>query len=543
MMMKLKTPVITLVTGVFLFAFSLVGCSTDSKHLKASRDAFLKDDFNTAELSLYSQEVFKQSENRFVHYSSLASIAMSAGQYEKAIYFLLRSRDLVNGLRSSHSGFSWFSHDYLSNGIEYSYLHYFLVMAHYLLAQDGQTAAWTTPEIKDKDGNILIAAQSFPAKKYTAREIADLKRKANAEILAWDTHLQNLKSSNTDLSYYRNDLWARLLASYVHSLSDQNNEKRTSELLANDALKLLHSDFKMYPSATAHEAQIESLIQKLKQRDRKQSLLVVEAGVMSKYKIKRFHLGLSTLFKGIKDPFLRSQLEQIGIRVILEFAPEFGLTLFAGAVAGAISGSVNEEDTDYEGPPRQFTDAVDESFGFLIQFPSLQLPPSDTKVSLQLSSKDRVLAPIALPVVSPLQEILATELKNREDHEMFKESFKIGLQYLAVLIPAIRTYQAAAREGSFFKKLAAIGGYYMAKKLIDNAHRPDIRSWNFLPKLVAADLIAVPPGTYQAKISIDNALGKTERLLGELKLGDPLRPMIRHRIGDIPNLKTPLPQH
>ncbi len=501
------------------------------------RDAFLRDDFTQAESALYTEEVFKQSENRFIHYSSLASIAMSSGQYEKAIYFLLKARDLVNGLRSSHSGFSWFSTDYLSNGIEYSYLHYFLVMAHLLLAEEGKTLEWSTPEIKDKDGNILIAQQGFPAKEYTPREIADLKRKAHAELLAWDTHLENLKRSNTQLGVYRNDLWARLLASYLHALSDQNSEKRVSELLADDALKILQTDFQNFPSKQYQDAEITSLIKKLKKRDRKQSLFVLEAGVMSKYKIKRFHIGLSTLFKGIENPVLRAQIEQIGVRMILEFAPEFGLTLFAGAVAGAISGSGSDEDSEYDGPPRQFSDAVDESFGFLIQFPSLELPPADTKVSLNLSVKEQN-SSFSLPVVSPLQEIIATDLKVREEKEMLKESIQIGLQYLAVLIPAIRTYQAAERENSFLKKLAAIGGYYVAKKMIDSAHKPDLRSWSFLPKLVAADVLTVPPGNYHAKVSIHNAHGSVERDLGDIQLGDGRHFLVRRRIGDVSILKS-----
>jgi len=533
-----KTSAISLMTGVFLFLFALTGCSSDSKQLKASRDAFLHDDFSKSETALYSPEVFKESENRFVHYSSLASIAMSSGQYEKAIYFLLKGRDLINSLRSSHTGFSWFSNDYLSNGIEYSYLHYFLVMANLLLAEDGQTPAWSTPEVKDKDGKVLIPPQNFPARQFTSREIADFKTRAHAELLAWDSHLSNLKQSNTNLRYYHDDIWARLLASYIHSLSEQNSEKRTAELLADDALKLLQTDFKNYSSEHYHENEINDLIKKLKKRDPHQTLFVLEAGVMSKYKIKRFHIGLSTLFKGIENPYLRSQMEQIGLQVILMYAPEFGLTLFTGAVAGAITGNSNDEDTEFEGPPRQFSEAVDESFGFLIQFPSLQMPPADTKVTLDLSAPDKSLAPLSLPVVSPLQEMIATDLKNRENGEMLKESITVGLQYLAILIPAIKTYQAAQKEGNFLKKLAAIGGYYLAKKIIDNAHKPDIRSWNYLPKIVAADVLAVPPGSYHAKVIINNAIGKVEKDLGEVQLGDPRHFLVRRRIGDVPILKT-----
>jgi len=270
---------------------------------------------------------------------------------------------------------------------------------------------------------------------------------------------------------------------------------------------------------------------------------VLEAGVMSKYKIKRFHLGLSTLFKGIQDPFLRAQMEQIGFRVILEFAPEFGLTLFAGGMAGAISGSAPDEDSEYEGPPRFFSDAVDESFGFLVEFPSLEMPPQNNQISLTLANADpkassAKTSSFQLPVVCPLQEIIATELKTREDKDMFQESVKIGLQYLAILIPAIKTYQAAQQEGNLLKRLAAVAGYYIAKKMIDNAHRPDLRSWSYLPKLMAANVIQAPPGTYQAKITIQNDQGTDERSVGEVHLGDSRHSLIRKRIGEVSILKN-----
>jgi len=532
-------------TGLFTVSLGLTlsGCSSDSKELKISRDAFLHDDFKTAESALYNKNVFQHSENRFLHYAYLGSVAMSAGEYEKANYFFLKARDLVNSLRSSHGlvggAFSWFSSDYLSNGIEYSYLHYFLVMTNLMLADAGKSDAWSTPEIKGSNGDVIVAAQSFPAKVYTPRDIADLRQRAHAELLAWDTHLQNLKNSGTDPKLYHDDLWARMLASYIHSLSDDHTEKRTSELLAQDSLKILQNDFQNYPSKQTNEADIQAFLQRLEKRDPKQSLFVLEAGVMDKYKIKRFHVGLSTLFRNIKDQRTRMLVERIGFQVILTAAPEFGLVLFSGAVAGAIPGSANDEDTEYEGPPRQFSDMVDNSFGFLIQFPSLQAPPADTKVKLDLTGEganQAVNQTVNLPIVSPLQEIISTDLKNRENKEMFQEAVTVGLEYLAVLVPAIITYHQ--KNANFLVKMGAVAGFYIAKKLIDDAHRPDIRSWNYLPKLIAADVLAVPPGHYHAKVRIDNASGKYEKDLGELQVGDPQHPVVRRRVGDVSMLRS-----
>ncbi len=518
---------------------TLSGCASDSLQLKQSRDAYLKDDFSNAESSLYAKEVFQKTENRFVHYSSLASIAMAAGEYEKAIYFLLKARDLVNQLRSSQAGFDWFSKNYTSNGIEYSYLHYFLVMANLLLAEEGKTPAWTTPEVKDRDGTVLIPAQGFPAREFDAKEISDFRTRARAELLAWDSHFNHLKNSSTNGRFYHDDVWARLLASHLHSLSDQNSEKRIGELLAKDAAKLIDQDFKNYPASATSAGPLLDFAKKLEKKNPLSTLFVLEAGVISKYKIKRFHVGLSTLFKGIEDPILRAQMEQIGFRVILELAPEFGLTLFMGGMLGAIGSSNPDDDSIENAPPRFFSDAVDAGVGFQVEFPSLEMPPSNNQITLSLENQSQQkVSSFTLPVVCPLQEIISNDLKAREDSEMFKESVKIGLQYLAILIPAIKTYQEAQQENNFLKRLAAVAGYFMAKKIIDHAHRPDLRSWSYLPQLIAANVIQVPVGTYQAKINIQNDQGTDERALGELKIDPSAHSLIRKRIGEVSILKN-----
>ncbi len=537
------------VFSMLAFAFMLQACgTTDQARINEARNFYLQDDFTHAESALYTPEVFKHSENRLTHYYMLSSIAMSRGEFEKAIYFLNRARDAANAVRSDSGGFEWFSSNYRSNPVEYSYVHSMLVMAYTLLAESGGTPAWSTPQIKDDQGNTLVDAQARPLRKFTPREIAELKQKARAELLAWDTFLENLKRTYPTQDYYKEDLWARILASYIHGVSSDNNERRTSELLAEDARKVLIKEFSHYPASKANQVEIEKLLDRLKKRslNRKEldTLVVLEAGVVGKYKVKRFHLGLSTLFKHIQNPHLRSMMEQIGIQVLLNQAPEFGLVLFSGAIAG----SVPSEDDENEGPPRFFSEAVDRSFGFEIRFPTLVFPPSDTRVKLSLLQPGKTAQDFVMPIVSPLQEMVATELKQREQKEMFSKAVSIGTQYLAVLIPAMQAYRAADREGNTFKKLAILAGYYIAKKGIDNSNRPDLRSWNFLPQIIAAEMIALPAGEYDAKVSIENQFGREERNIGKLKIGNPVQPIIRARMGSVPILnrreaETPIPYH
>ena len=527
-----------------LLAFSLLltsGCATsDQVRLKESRNAFEKDDFKSSEAALYTPEVYQNDQNRLMHYYLLGSVAVSAGEYEKAVYYLNKARELALSTRSNAGTYEWFSSDYRSNPIEFSYIHYFLVMSYTLLAEAGQTPAWTTPEMKDKKENLVVPAQNFPARKFDNKEVASLKQKAHAELLAWDSFLEDLRRTYSGKNYYQEDVWARMLASYLHGASDQNSEKRTAELLVGDAKKILDHEIANYPSYQVNQEKIEHLLEKLKAhatgKNQKDSLFVLDAGVLAKYKIKRFHLGLSTIFSQIKDPALRRAMEQIGMSVILSYAPEFGLITLAGGVAGAMDNGDYGEDSEFEGPPRFFSDAVDRSFGFEIRFPTLALPPSDTRVYVDFSQGGVAQPEMAIPVVSPVEELVAVELKNREGTEMFERAIRVGLEYTAVLIPAIKTYQAGSREKNIFKKLGAVAGFYIAKKLIDNANNPDLRSWNYLPKIIAADVVNLQPGDYETKVRIENSFGKFEKDLGKFSLGNPDSPVVHARVGDVPIL-------
>jgi hypothetical protein len=541
-----RSALVVSIGALLLFSGGLVtGCaSSDKARLKESRDAYLKDDFDKAEAPLFSSEVYKNDQNRLMHYYLLSSVAMSKGEFEKAVYFLDKARDTANSVRSGSGMYEWFSKDYKSNPIEYSYIHYLLVMAYTILAEDGKTPAWTLPEIKDSKGTVLVSAQSMPARTFDAREIADFRSKARSELLAWDSFLQDLKRTYPTQDFYKEDVWARLLASYLQGLSSDNNERRTSELLADQAKDIFQHVAQNYPTLKNNQAGIEQFEQKLVKRAQGKgdasSLFVVEAGVMSKYKIQRFMLGMSTLFSQVKDPHLRRLMEAVGLQVILNTAPEFGLIMVGGAVAGAVSGSSDNEDEEFDGPPRYFSDAVDRSLGFEIRFPAMQMPPSDTKVDLSLTKDGQALAAMSIPIVSPVQELIAVELKKRENSEMFARAVSIGLQYVAILVPAIIAYRHSGNN--IFKKLAIVAGYYIAKKVIDNANEPDLRSWSYLPQFIAADMIEVKPGDYDAKITIQNHFGRFEKALGKFSFGNAAFPVIRERIGnlDILNRRDPV---
>ena len=60
--------------------FLVSACGTSDKgRLKEARFDFLREDFSKAEASLFTPEIFKNTQNRLEHYYFLSSIAMSEG--------------------------------------------------------------------------------------------------------------------------------------------------------------------------------------------------------------------------------------------------------------------------------------------------------------------------------------------------------------------------------------------------------------------------------------------------------------------------------
>ncbi len=503
----------------FLWSLLLLNaCSATRGALRVeeARNAFVKDDYVRAENLLYSEEVLKDEPARLQHFLFLSSFAFGQGLYEKAVFYLERSRDLALQLRSDR-GFEFSSSEYKSNPIEFSRVHYLLVVSRLLLAEAGHTPAWSIPELRLSSDRVLVSSQSFPARTYTPREMEDLRSKAKSDLLAWDSHLTQLRRSFDGSSLYHSDPMARILASFVHGKSPLPRERRTAELLAEQAVR---EAGELKPGLASFQRQEKALVELMEQMAARarggspgpdESLFLLESGVIPKYRVRKVVLGLSVLFKGIEDPTLRAQLEEIGLRVLLQFAPEFGLVAFGGAMAGAAT-------SNSDGQTVFFSDAVDESFGFEIRFPEMVDPAEDFVTGIELKGEDGSDWNRSAPVLNPLQEILARETRERSRSEWKERALKVGLEYLAILVPAVIAYRQAVRDGDWIKKLAILTGFFIAKKGIDRLNSPDLRSWSLMPRWISAACLRLPPGKYQGSWVVQKASGPVRVPTGPVEI-------------------------
>ncbi len=538
-------------TSVLAGAATLVSAcaSSDQIKLKESREHYLRGDAAGAEALLYSPDVLEHEESRLQHYLWLSSVAMSQGLFEKALFYLERSRSLTLELRSDRGGFDWFSKEYKSNPVEFSYVQGFLVLSNLLLADAGETPAWSVPELKLPQGGVLVPAQSFPARKYSPAEVAQFRTKARAELLAWDQHLTVLKRTFPDQKFYQEDVFARILGGFVHGSGSTSQDRRTGELLALQAKENLPKIIDGLPTLQGGRQELEALLETLasrakgkgkgpdKQSDKQSSkqepgntdtLVIADIGAVPAYRSRKVVVGLSLLFQNIENPVLRAQLEQIGFQVLFQLAPEFGLIAFTGAMVGAASSS------DDEDPPRFLTDAVDQGLGFGMAFPALRFPDSNVKVRLKLVDLAGKELEVPLPVLSPLQEILARELRERMDAEWSKKAIQVGLQYLGVLVPAVIAYRAADQDQNLLAKIGILAGYMIAKKAIDRANAPDLRSWALLPSILAGGRVAVPEGRYRARLEVVHSRGSQLFDWGEIDFARGEGRLLYRKAGEVP---------
>ena len=502
---KVRAVFLTAALGVL---FLLQGCATGEREIMAdSRAKFLEGRVEEAERVLYTSAVPTHGESRLQQMLWLASHAVAEGLPEKALFFLERARTKSLEVRADRAGFDVFSSEYKSNPLEFSYLHYLLVASNLALAQEGSSPAWSVPEVKAKNGEVLIEAFTRQARKLEPREILERRNRARAEISAWDGFLELLKKTYPGTPIYQDDALEKLIAVHFLIHSPDRIDRRTGEILANSPL--LSSSVlgaSIFPASS------------------KRPLVLVESGVLPPVSKRRVVVGLSLLFQGIEDPSLRMEMERFGLQMLFHYAPEFGLIAFAGAVAGA-AGAGDDPDR-----PLYFTDLADRGIGFEIAFPQMKPGPGFENGILRVTNPiSGMVKEFPLSVVSPLQDLFSREFGARSELEWKAKAIKIGVEYLAILIPAIKLYRDADREGNGFKKFAVLAAFFLSKKAIDRINEPDLRTWSLLPQVISGCAPDLPPGEYRAEVDFSDLSGKKTRSLGLFRVPDAPGSLIRLR--------------
>ncbi len=484
--------------AVVLSVLFASGCAStkEAKFVEEARLHYANAEYSEATSGILRPEVVSKLKNRVLHYLNLGSAAYARGSFAEAAVYFQKARDKSNELRSGWSLFQ--GADYAGTPVEYSWIHAYLALSYYRIAVDGFARGYSIPEIKDGK-EVLVSGENVADQNLDARGRQQFLQKARAEMLAWDSHLQNVGRSIQNPKIYHEDAYGRLLGILIHAEMNDRVDQRIAESLAKNLPGLMELQSPGSDSKTVQTG-LEKWITR---KSKNQKAILVESGMLQPLKRKKVVIGLSTLFKNIQDPQLRGLMERIGFEVIIRTAPEFGLVLFGGALVGAISG---KDENDDDSGPVQFTDAIDRGIGFQMEFPWMTSSAAPKNIEAIFTSVSATINPLKIPLttVMPLQSFLHEQYQIQKDNDVLAKAVSVGAQYLGVLIPAIVAWKAVdGKEGSGFRKLAIMAGFLFAKKAIDNANEADLRSWNWLPKDLIFGSGEIPPGNYQAQIRFE----------------------------------------
>ncbi len=454
---------------LFLGLFTEGCASSEALRLRRAREAYLSRDGISAQKELLSQEAEKASQSRVLHLFDLGRISFAAGDYASSVKYLTEGRALSDEKRADWKSF-W-NKSYSGTPWEYSWAHTALAISYSALA--------------DQEVN--------PARS------ADLRRKARAEVMLADSHLENLKRIFAGEDRYQEDPYVRLVGSFVHKSTGERQDHRIAELLAEKAPPAFRDRLKLG----------------LKKGD--SSLLALfDLGTLPQLKKRKFVIGLSTLFGAIEDPGLRRVVERIGLQVLLELAPEFGLIALSSAAVGAAEGEDGSE------APFYLSGAIDQAVGLVLEIPWLpeeKKSPGETALLQVEVTENQSVSTFPLVLACNYQSLIHHEYKVRESKEFRAKAISMGLQYLAILIPAIEAYSRVKGDGALLKKLGILASFYVAKRVIDLANAPDLRSWDLLPQYSYAGLVQLPTGKYRARLSFsDSQVNPSTRDLGTVEV-------------------------
>ena len=555
----------TLSLAILAFV-ALAGCGGGDAALRAKAlDLFAQGDFAAAESETIKPEVIKESQNRLLSLLELGAIAHYQGLYVKSNFYFFRAKQVARELYTTSireqiaTGiFNDNSASYVVMEYELSLLHYYIAANFLLTSQSERLPAYSIPEIRDGK-NIIFSAQSGAEQVLTARDKAEALTRARAELLDWNAYLREVRERNRGQPYYKDDLLNKVFAAYIHRLVGTMPDQNIARVLLKDADEILVKAYSAYPTFNAKSEEYVEGYKKFEamgvdavkdrfiaktprynatqaqidgsQKAQGNVMFLLEHGLAPKRKEKSYVIGLSTLFREIKDPGLRRAVEEIGAHVLIELAPQFGLAFVGATVVGAATGKGEKG-----GNPEFLSEALDSAIGFEFKLPMVEYEPVNESYVIRYvreGDSREFTAPVC--VLNPVGDIARLNIERRASALALKTGVRVGLKYLAALVPAVLTYKKV--NGPDFVKLLAAGAVWMAgKKIVDATEAADTRAWGYLPKWIGIAESTLPPGQY--RVSADRSEDKRQFPIGRLRVDASAHAVLKARIlgdGNIAN--------
>ena len=487
---------------VFILIILLPSCSTwQESHVVKMRATFSEKKYDDSLKILESNTALKKPQNQLLYHLEKGTIFFEQENHELSSSSFQKAKEILESLYTksvSKGALSLITNDhtdvYYGENYEKSLLHLYQTMNFFSLYAGNM-----------KNKSLLM--------------------KARAEIISWNTLLENLQYSDRNQDIFKNDLMAKLFGAIVHEEVATASDRQISLQLYKDAYTLAEKSYANYKSYTLDDSihmkilkdyirtQILRLTQivrpyevdkmkklfainDLQNTSRKNNFtIILKKNLVARKTPKKQHFSLhhainnqdssagTKIFAGVSSFVLTSfAADQLGL-----LPPPHTWTPLRGYLGYDIARSMVEGiSIDFELP---VLEAVYEDF-----YPHIVLRTQDGKEVMR--------HPLILSV--PVDDMAEESVLAKSSRLYARTGMRLALKHLTAIAASYATYSLAkGKDGNneFLARNMAVLQYMAASKAIANSEKADIRQWSTLAKSFWLLDTFVPKGNYRLFIS------------------------------------------
>ncbi|OUR96512.1 hypothetical protein A9Q84_09185 [Halobacteriovorax marinus] len=543
------------------FLFSLIiltlvaSCATGVRELKKNlRTQVRAGQYESALKTLDSSKVLRDSEeSQLLYLMEKGAILHSMGHYGQSIQVFEKAKKLATDqytVRISKKLKTYIGSDssdiFYGEKYELSMLYFYQTLNHFILSYSEKI-----DELK-----VVEAKEQIVWNNHSGKSQREELYRARAELLAWDSFLNDLKNERSGTAVFKDDLIAKVLGGQIHEAVGTSKDREIAYQLYKDALKLLLKNYNGYKSFNLKSKEFVSDFDKLpslgmkkvkqdyisKTKHQKELQFFLKTKVLTlakklrsrswKRDIRPFDIDLKKI-KSKRESNVSIVLQEGIIPSKIGEKQYYGLGKYLdkGGASAAIISLFAADVLGLYPPPNTYNPAgaylgynvaklaVTEA-AIKFELPKIEANTINNHLVLEIWSNEAKVKEVIVPVVSPLGDVAEQAIVEQSAWLYPKIGTRLATKHAVAIAAAFGTYSALKRQsGAFLAKNAAVIQYVASSKGIELSESADTRQWSTIPATLRIVDLFLKPGTYQLKIRSVGPKTKTQQL-GQLMISD-----------------------
>lgn len=534
---------------IFLSLTLLASCASRGRKISKELRAHVKTgDYSKALTSLESSKFYKENdESRLLFLMEKGLLLHGMGRYNLSIKVFEEAKALARKqytVRYSKKIKTYVSNEssdiYYGEKYELSTLFYYQTLNHLLLSFRD-----TIDEEKLEEGGERIVVWK---KQSSSDQRSELYR-ARAELLAWDSFLNELKNTRSGEAIFKNDLAAKILGARVHETIGGSKDLEIAYQLYKDAHDLIIKNYNAYVSFNFKNKKFIKDFDKLPKlgikkvrseyvttsKHQEELLSFIEGkilGLSKQLRPRTWKRDISSLgidskkVTPIKNGNVSILIEEGVIPAKIPSKQFFGLGDGLAKKSPAMAILLGSFAADILGlrPPVGKYDPVGHDVGLVVgytaatqaaisfELPIIEKHSVEGTIILEVWSDKTKVKEVRVPLINPLGDIADQAVVEQSAWLYPKLGARLVTKHVVAILAAYATYKALKKKSELFAKSGAILQYIASSKGIEASEQADTRQWSTIPASIRMVEFNLLPGSYNLKLRVEGKENSTKSI-------------------------------